>query len=212
MVHVKKFTFNPFQENSYIIYNDTKECIIVDPGCFNHSEEQELESFISNKKLIPKHLINTHAHIDHVLGNDFVSKKYSLGLSIYKSEYPMLEMAIRSAEMYGIPYNHSPEPSYFLNEGDIIKFGSTSFSILFVPGHSPDHIVLLNKDEKILIGGDVLFNGSIGRTDLPGGNHDELLKNIRTKLFSLDEKIIVYSGHGDETTIGKEKNSNPFFN
>lgn len=211
MIKIKKFTFNPFQENSYLLINDQKECIVVDPGCFDRKEEETLNSYITSNNLKPIMLINTHAHIDHVLGNHFVANKYDLELSIFKSEHPMLEMAIRSAEMYGIPYTPSPEPQHFLKEGDKIEFGGSSFEVLHVPGHAPDHIVLINEKENIMIGGDVLFKQSIGRTDLPGGNHEDLIHNIKTKIFPLKESIVVYSGHGPETTIGEEKNHNPFF-
>lgn len=212
MIKIKKFTFNPFQENSYLLINEQKECIVVDPGCFDRREEDEFSSYIEEHELTPTMLINTHAHIDHVLGNHFVCRQYGLGLSIFQSEYPMLEMAMRSSEIYGIPYTPSPEPQSFLKEGDQIPFGNTHLSVLHVPGHAPDHIVLLNEEENFLIGGDVLFKRSIGRTDLPGGNHDDLLHNIRTKIFPLKESIVVYSGHGPETTIGEEKQLNPFFN
>lgn len=211
MIKIKKFTFNPFQENTYLLINEEKDCIVVDPGCFNRNEESELSSYIETNNLNPTMLINTHAHIDHVLGNHFVANQYQLGLSIFQSEYPMLEMAIRSSEMYGIPYTPSPDPQFFLKDGDTIEFGNTSFDVLHVPGHAPDHIVLINENENIMIGGDVLFKQSIGRTDLPGGNHKDLIQNIKTKIFPLKESIVVYSGHGPETTIGEEKNNNPFF-
>lgn len=211
MMKIKKFTFNPFQENTYLLYDESKEAIIVDPGCFNSSEEKLLSTFISENKLAPVKLVNTHAHIDHVLGNKFVADKYQIGLELYQSEYPMLKMAKTSADLYGVPYNESPEPSAFLKEGELLKFGSTELEIMYVPGHAPDHLVFLNKDQNVLIAGDTLFKGSIGRTDLPGGNHEQLIENIKKKLFTLDGKVVVYSGHGDETTIGEEKASNPFF-
>lgn len=211
MIQVKKFTFNPFQENSYLLYDNTKECIVVDPGCFNASEEAEIAQFIEENGLNPIQLINTHAHIDHVLGNAFICRKYNIGLHLFSSDIPMLEMAIRSAEVYGIPYSPSPEPSGFIKEGDTIRFGNSSMDVIFVPGHAPDHIALLNAENKIFIGGDILFQGSIGRTDLPGGNHDQLISGIKEKVFTLNEDIVVYSGHGPETTIGIEKRTNPFF-
>ena len=211
MIQIKKFTFNPFQENTYILFDETKDCVIIDPGCFNRHEERELVEFITKNELTPTKLLNTHAHIDHVLGNKFVADKYKLGLSIYISDFPMLEMAKRSAEVYNVPYNPSPDVQFVLKEGDVIEVGNSSFAVLFVPGHAPDHIVLFNEKEKILIGGDVLFKGSIGRTDLPGGNHQELISNIKSKLFPLSDEVVVYSGHGPETTIGEEKRTNPFF-
>ena len=210
-MEIKKFTFNPFQENTYVLYDETKEAIIVDPGCFNSSEEKQLSAFISDKELTPVKLVNTHAHVDHVLGNKFIANNYQIGLELYNSEYPMLKMAKTSADLYGVPYNESPEPSAFLKEGDLLKFGSTELEILYVPGHAPDHLVFLNRSQKLLIAGDTLFKGSIGRTDLPGGNHEQLLDNIRKKLFTMDSEVVVYSGHGNETTIGEEKANNPFF-
>lgn len=211
MIQIKKFTFNPFQENSYLLINERNECIVVDPGCFSGEEERELSSYIETNKLTPTKLVNTHFHIDHVLGNDFVAKQYNLEVTAYKSKIDMVEMAKRSAELYNIPYKESPKPSKFLNEGDVIKFGKSELQVIFVPGHAPDHIVLVCEEEDLMIGGDVLFKGSIGRTDLPGGNHQDLIQNIERKVFTLKETIVVYSGHGTETTIGEEKRNNPFF-
>ncbi|MDA9312594.1 MBL fold metallo-hydrolase [Vicingaceae bacterium] len=211
MIRIKKFTFNPFQENSYVLINDKNECIVVDPGCFNANEESELSNYIEVEGLTPIYLINTHFHIDHVLGNSFVAEKYNLPVTAFNSEIDMLAMAERSAELYGIPYKSSPKPTHFLVEDDTIDFGSSQLKILFVPGHSPDHIVLVCDAEDFMIGGDVLFKGSIGRTDLPGGNHDDLIDNIERKIFTLKDSIRVYSGHGPETTVGIEKNTNPFF-
>lgn len=211
MIRIKKFTFNPFQENSYLLSNQQNECIIVDPGCYNSREEEELVSYIEENQLTPIKLINTHFHIDHVLGNHFVANKYNLKICAYQSEINMVEMAIRSSQLYGIPYKNSPEPEEFLKEGDTIQFGESELGILFIPGHAPDHIVLICEDEDFMIGGDVLFKGSIGRTDLPGGNHDDLIENIKSKIFTQKESIVVYSGHGEETTIGEEKRTNPFF-
>ena len=211
MIRIKKFTFNPFQENSYLLINQQNECIVVDPGCFNSDEQKQLTKYIEQQNLKPTQLINTHFHIDHVLGNAFVAKEYNLAVTTFKSETNMVEMAIRSSELYGIPYQHSPEPSVFLKEGDIIEFGDSKFDVLHVPGHAPDHIVLISQHDKIMIGGDVLFKGSIGRTDLPGGNHHYLIENIQTKIFTLNEEIVVYSGHGPETTIAQEIRTNPFF-
>ncbi len=211
MIRIKKFTFNPFQENSYLLSNDKNECIVVDPGCFNSDEENELSNYIDSENLTPTHLINTHFHIDHVLGNHFVSDKYNLPVTAYLSEIDMVSMAERSADLYSIPYKSSPKPTKFLNEGDTIDFDGSELKILFIPGHAPDHIVLLCDDEDFMIGGDVLFKGSIGRTDLPGGNHHDLIENIEKKIFTLKDSIKIYSGHGPETTVGIEKRTNPFF-
>lgn len=208
---VKSFTFNPFQENSYILSDDTRKCIIVDPGCYNNSEEQELLDYINENNLEPVRLINTHAHIDHVFGNRFIAEKFKLPLELHLLDVPVLEMAEQSAMKYGLEYTPSPKASVFIEEGDMVDFGNTKLDVLHVPGHAPGHIVLYNKSDKVIIGGDVLFRGSIGRTDLPGGNHDDLITNIKEKLFTLEDDIVVFSGHGPETSIGYEKTHNPFF-
>ena len=211
MILIKKFTFNPFQENTYLLINEEKECIVIDPGCFNRSEQKELSDYIEENGIKPIRLICTHAHIDHVLGNKFISEKYNLGLELFQSEYDMLSLAKRSSEVYGIPYEESPAPAAFIKDGEELLFGKSVLKAYHVPGHSPDHLVFLCEEDQFLIGGDVLFKGSIGRTDLPGGNHQQLLDNISSILFKMDDEVIVYSGHGPETTIGEEKRTNPFF-
>ncbi|MBK9733539.1 MAG: MBL fold metallo-hydrolase [Saprospiraceae bacterium] len=208
---VKSFTFNVFSENSYVIFDDTKECIIVDPGCNNVSEQNELTAFISDNSLLPKHLINTHCHIDHILGNQFVANKYDLKLTAHKGEKQVLLFGAQTALMYQIHYEPSPAIEIYLDEGDLLTFGKTSLEVLFTPGHSPASISLLQKDQHILICGDVLFQGSIGRTDLPGGNFETLTRVIKSKFFTLHDDTVVYSGHGETTTIGIEKRTNPFF-
>ncbi len=205
------FTFNPFQENTYILYDDTKECVIIDPGCFENAEKLELDNFISANNLKPVRLINTHCHIDHVFGNRFVSERYNIELEIHKGELPVLEAVPRVSEFYGIPFPEpSPMPGSFIEEGDIISFGDTKLETLFTPGHSPASISFYCKEAKILIAGDVLFREGIGRTDLPGGDFDTLIASIKEKFFPLGDDIKVYSGHGPETTIGWEKDNNPF--
>lgn len=211
MLQVEKFTFNPFQENTYLVYDETKEAIIVDPGCFNSLEEQQLIEFVDQNELKVVKLFNTHAHIDHILGNAFVRQKFKVKLYAYSSSFPMLELAEKSAKMYQIPYTPSPEIDEQVKGGEVLKFGNSSMDILFVPGHAPDHLVLYAKEDHFIIGGDVLFRGSIGRTDLPGGDHNELIRNIQEKVFTLPSETIVYSGHGPETNIGYEKETNPFF-
>ena len=210
-MNIKSFTFNPFQENTYIIWDKTKECIIIDPGCYNHNERKELIDFILNNQLTPKKLINTHCHIDHILGNKFVSDYFKLDLYAHKNELDILNMSKETANAYGlIDYQASPEINCLINEGDIISFGEVSLDILFTPGHSPGHISLLNREEKIIISGDVIFQGSIGRTDLPGGDFNILIKSIKEKILTLNDETTIYSGHGPNTKIGKEKISNPF--
>ncbi len=208
---VKSFTFNDFQENTYIIYDDTKECIIIDPGCNSHQEQNQLSSFIELHNLKPKHLINTHCHIDHILGNKYVSEQYQLKLTSHKKEIPVLQFGIQTASMYQIHYDISPDIEIFIDEGDIISFGQSALKVLFTPGHSPASISLVSESDKILIAGDVLFQGSIGRTDLPGGNFETLTRVIKSKFFTLHDDTIVYPGHGVHTTVGVEKRTNPFF-
>ena len=211
MIHIQSFTFNPFYENTYLLYDDSSECIIIDPGCSNASENLEISTFIVDNKLKPVHLINTHCHIDHILGNKYISTRYQLKLTAHKKETQVLDFGTQTAMMYQIPYDPSPPIEIFIDEGDIVKFGHSELNVLFTPGHSPASISLLNKESKILISGDVLFQGSIGRTDLPGGNFETLTRVIRSKFFTLTDDIVVYPGHGDSTTVGIEKRTNPFF-
>lgn len=207
------FTFNPFQENTYILYDETGECIIIDPGCYEGSEKIELDNFITANALKPVRLINTHCHIDHIFGNKFVSDQYGLELEIHRGELPVLEGASQVSHFYGIPYpDPSPLPGKYIEEGDIISFGNTRLESLFTPGHSPASLSFFCREEKILIAGDVLFLESIGRTDLPGGNFDTLAASIRNKIYTLDDDVKVYPGHGPETTVGWEKKHNPFVN
>jgi hydroxyacylglutathione hydrolase len=210
---VKIYTFNPFQENTYIIYDDSGEAVIIDPGCSNASERKWLSQGIKSLGVIPVRLINTHCHIDHILGNNFVANEYGLELEIHEGELPVLRSAEQVAEMFGIPYSDpSPLPGKFLKEGDEVVFGNTRLQILFTPGHSPASISLYCEKEKYLIAGDVLFKESIGRTDLPGGDFSTLISSIQNKLFVLPNEVVVYPGHGPETTIGHEKMYNPFLN
>ena len=210
-MNIKSFTFNPFQENTYVVYDESKECIIIDPGCYNAQEQEELKSFINEKELTPVKLINTHCHIDHILGNQFVSEKWNLDLYMHKLDIPLLEKSGEIGKMYGFEeYKGSPFPKYFLDEQDTLTFGNSKFDILFTPGHVPGHICLYNKANDMLVSGDVIFQGSIGRTDLPGGNHKILINSIITKLFPLPNSTQIFCGHGPSTNLGYEKEHNPF--
>ncbi len=210
MMRVASLTFNPFQENTYIVFDETKECIIFDPGCYDETEKMRLVNFIEQEGLKPIRLINTHCHIDHVLGNRFVAEKYNLGLEIHRGELPVLESTVSYGAFFGLTVEPSPEPSLFLEEGDMVTFGNSELEVLFTPGHSPASISFFSKKDNILIAGDVLFYLSIGRTDLPGGNHAMLIKSIREKILPLGDEVIVYSGHGPKTNIGFERMNNPF--
>lgn len=210
MLNVQPFTFNPVQENTYVLYNEESLCCIIDPGCYFASEEAELRNFIVQHGLIPKYLLNTHCHLDHIFGNRFVQKTFDLVLHLHQLEKQVLDFGPASGQMWQLPFdNYDGELNYF-EEGDKIKLGNDELDILFTPGHSPGHVCFYNKAGKFLIGGDVLFNGSVGRTDLPGGDFETLEKSIITKLYTLPDDVIVYSGHGESTTIGDERKSNPF--
>ncbi len=209
-MNVAKFTFNGFAENTYLLYDETKECAIIDPGCNNQEERNLLEAFISSNGLKPVLLLNTHCHIDHVLGNHFIHDRYKLPLTSHKGESKELAACEMVSSMYGIQYTKSPEISLFVDEGDVIRFGNTELDVLFTPGHSSSSVSFSHKASKQLMAGDVLFQGSIGRTDLPGGNFDTLIASIKSKFFPLEPDTIVYPGHGPSTSIKEEKASNPF--
>jgi glyoxylase-like metal-dependent hydrolase (beta-lactamase superfamily II) len=204
------FTFNPFAENTFVLYDETGECIIVDPGCNDPHEEKTLKEFIEGNKLKPVKLVNTHFHIDHVLGNQFVADTFGLSPEMHREALYFFNIQPQIAQSYGIRYKGSPEPGKFLEEGDKIRFGNTTLDVYHVPGHSRGSICLHHRESKTLIAGDVLFQESIGRTDLPGGDYDTLIRGIKTKLLTLDPETRVYPGHGPSTTIGYEKENNPF--
>lgn len=212
MTAIAKFVFNDFQENTYVVYDETDACCIIDPGCLYPYEREELSHFIEQKGLTPKVLLNTHCHVDHVFGNLFIHEKYDLPLHGHKKELPVLEAAPQLARAYGFNADPQPAMTKFLEADDTLSFGNTKFKILITPGHSPGSISLYCEKESFVIAGDVLFQQSIGRTDLPGGDMDTLLDSIKTQLFTLPEDTTVYSGHGPETTIGFEKANNPFLN
>ena len=209
-MNIQKFTFNPFQENTYVIYHKNK-CIIIDPGCYTIEEEQILQDFIEKNKLEPVKILNTHAHIDHILGNQFVAEKWNIDIAMHKYDMPILENARNTAEMYGLTqYKTSPLPKYFLDEKDIIDFEGAKLNIFFTPGHSPGHICFYNKSSNILISGDVIFKNSIGRTDLPGGDYNTLMNSITEKILPINESLKIYPGHGPSTILKEEKETNPF--
>jgi hydroxyacylglutathione hydrolase len=210
MLSVQSFCFNPFQENTYIVYNETGDCLIIDPGMYNSGEEQELSGFISQNNLNPVSLINTHCHIDHILGNLYCVEKYGLKLSCHKNEKPVLNAGTATALMYGLKYKESPEPAVWLEEKQVIKLGKDTLEILFTPGHSPGSLSFYSQGNDFVIVGDALFYQSIGRTDLPGGHHQTLINAIKSELLTLPESTRVFSGHGPATSIGDEKKYNPF--
>jgi hydroxyacylglutathione hydrolase len=210
MAKVTSFTNNPYQENTYLLYDETGECAIIDPGMYTAAEQNVVVSFIKDNNLKPVLLLNTHCHIDHVLGNKFVFDNYGLKPQYNIGEQEIMEAVSAYAPSMGIRYELSPTPDVYLPETGTVKFGNTELTLIFAPGHSPAHLCFYDKGDNILIGGDVLFYHSIGRTDLPGGNFVQLVDNIEQKLFTLPADCTVYPGHGPKTTIGFEKETNPF--
>jgi glyoxylase-like metal-dependent hydrolase (beta-lactamase superfamily II) len=210
MIKVEVFQFNDFAENTYVLSDDTKECVIIDPGCYSQAERDVLTSYINQNGLKPVKLLNTHCHIDHILGNEFVSSHYQLPINLHKEELFTYNETKRWTIMFNMSDIIIPENLVYVNEGDKITFGNSTLDVLFTPGHSIASISFYCKEEAFVISGDVLFMQSIGRTDLPGGNIETLLQSIRTKLFTLPENTKVYSGHGPSTSIADEKANNPY--
>ncbi|HKP32895.1 MAG TPA: MBL fold metallo-hydrolase [Chitinophagaceae bacterium] len=210
MLVVKRFVFSPVEENTYVVYNESLECCIIDPGCYFGNERNELKDFISEFSLSPKYLLNTHCHLDHVFGEKFVSETYKLTPYLHEKEKEMLDIAPLAGMRWNLPFDGYEGELHYLTEGDVIRLGEDELKVLFTPGHSPGHICFYVEKQQIILSGDVLFRQSIGRTDLPGGDHETLLTSIREKLFLLPDEVIVYPGHGPETSIGYEKANNPF--
>ncbi len=210
MLTVKSFTNNPFQENTYILYNENKDAIIIDPGMYDTKEFADFFEFIDAEKLNPILLLNTHTHLDHLFGNAAVLKKFSIPFAFHKSDKPIFDSAFEAGKMYNISFEQSPQPDYYISENDLIKIGDDELKILFTPGHSPGSVCFYNELQNFIISGDVLFYLSVGRSDFPGGNADTLMNSIQNKLFALPDNVAVYSGHGPITHIGFEKMNNPF--
>jgi hydroxyacylglutathione hydrolase len=212
MLTVKPFTFSPVQENTYVVYNESGDCGIIDPGCYFGNERNELKEFIQNAGLTPKYLLNTHCHLDHVFGNHFVAETWDLILHLHEKEQPVLDYAPTFGLSWGLPFDNYKGDLIFLREDDTIRLGGDDLMVMFTPGHSPGHLSFYSQAQQFVLSGDVLFRQSIGRTDLPGGNHATLIRSIREKLFTLPDDTVVYPGHGPTTSIGFEKTNNPFLN
>lgn len=211
MIQLHSFCFGPFQENTYILWDESKEALIIDPGNSSASEHQQLKQFIDTNGLKPVRLLLTHAHIDHISGNRFVYDTWNLLPEVHRNDELYIKRHEEVAKMYGLPAELSPLPEKYLEEGGLIQWGSGSeLEMIFTPGHSPGSITFYSRPQKFIVCGDVLFYGSIGRTDLPGGNHDQLISAITQKLLPLGDDIKVYNGHGPATTIGNEREYNPF--
>ena len=210
MLEIQCFTFNPFQENTYLLINEKKDCIIIDPGCYFEEERKELLTYIEKEGLNVTRLLNTHCHLDHIFGNRLVAKTYGVGLEMHMLDKIVLDRSPEIGKMYNVPFEPSPEPVHYLEEGEKIRLGDDELEVILTPGHSPGSICFYNVNQQFIIGGDVLFYQSIGRTDLPGGDHQTLINSIQKKLFVLPDDVTVYPGHGKPTTIGFEKKNNPY--
>ena len=210
MIKVHSFTFNALMENTYILADETNECIIIDPGCYTKQEKNTLKQFISDNQLLVRLLLNTHCHVDHVLGNHFIKTNYQVPLLISEQEVPVLQAVKAYAPIYGFHEYEPSEPDQFISEDTSILFGKSTLRVLSVPGHSVGHLAFYSQQEGFCVSGDVLFRQSIGRTDLPGGNYDTLMDSIFNKMYLLPDTTIIYAGHGDTTTIGYEKEHNYF--
>jgi len=207
---LKTFIFNPFAVNTYLVYDETKECVIIDPACVSDDEKNKLVNYIIQNKLKPVAILNTHGHVDHVAGEAFVKKQYQIPIYAHKADSILRTKAVDKGLAYGMQIETPPTPDHYLEENDSFKFGNSEFKILHLPGHSLGSIAFYSEKDSFIIDGDVLFNGSIGRTDFEDGDLDVLMHSITKKLFALDDNTVVYSGHGPETTIGNEVRSNPF--
>lgn len=210
MFHLQTFEFSPIQENTYLLYNEHNDCIIIDPGCYFEEEREMLASFIQSKNLNPVLLLNTHCHLDHVFGNKFVAEKYGLIPHIHPLEKKLLEYAPTSGLMYNLPFDNYTGELAYIDEGSILKVGEDELVAIFTPGHSPGSLSFYCKKQLFIISGDVLFQRSIGRTDLPGGDHATLIRSIKEKLMILPDETVVHSGHGPSTTVIAERNGNPY--
>jgi glyoxylase-like metal-dependent hydrolase (beta-lactamase superfamily II) len=210
MISIQKFTFNSFQTNTFVLFDETGECAIIDAACEADDEKRALAEFIGMHHLKPVRLIYTHCHVDHTLGNTFVTERYHLEPEVHPEGKIFWELAREFSSVFNVSFDKPLAPKKFLNDGDTVRFGHSVLEVLYTPGHAGGSICLWNKEQKFVLTGDVLFYGSIGRTDMPTGNFDLLLKSITTKLYTMDDDTVVYPGHGPETTIGFEKHNNPF--
>jgi glyoxylase-like metal-dependent hydrolase (beta-lactamase superfamily II) len=210
MTNIKVFTFNPFMENTYVLYDESGEGVVIDPGCYEKHEQDALRKYIADHNIQVVALLNTHCHVDHILGNHFVQAQYGVKLYVHKESAPVLKANEAIAPAYGFHQYQPATPDVMLAEGEVVAFGDTSLQVLYVPGHAPGHIAFWNARQRFCIAGDVLFQGSIGRTDLPGGDMDTLLQSIHQKIFPLGDDVVVYPGHGPSTMVGVEKAENPF--
>lgn len=210
MITVKIFVFNPFQENTYLLHDESGECVIIDAGCYHSNEKKQLDEYIHKQNLTCKKLVNTHCHVDHILGNAYIAKTYQPEIFSHKDDSYLIDEAAEHGQIFGFNVEDPPAPTQYLADNSELHFGNSVLKVFHVPGHSPGSIALYSPDQNFIIVGDVLFKGSIGRTDLSGGDYDQLMKSIFTRLMTLPPNTVVYPGHGPATTIHEEALSNPF--
>jgi hydroxyacylglutathione hydrolase len=210
-MEIFKLIFSPITVNTYIVTDQTGNCAVIDCGCYDEKEFKTLVDFIESKSLKPVLLLNTHCHMDHIFGNRMFFEKYNLGPFCHSEESMNRKNAIQYAKFFGLEMDEPPAPAGLLADQQSVSFGSESLVALHVPGHAPESLAFYSEKGKVVFTGDALFAGSIGRSDIPGGDHLLLIRNIKSKLFVLPPETVVYPGHGEATTIGTEINSNPYF-
>lgn len=210
MLTIQPFCFNPFHENTYVLYNEQKQAIIIDPGCYTPEEKNTLANFITNNTLTPTLLLNTHCHLDHVFGNTFVSETYGLTAHFHKNEQAVIDRLPEGGARWGVPTEPYLGKVQYITQDEIIHFGADQFKVLVTPGHSPGSVCFYHQDQDFIIGGDLIFMDGVGRTDLPGSNPADLIKSIQTQILPLPDTLTIYSGHGPVTSLGREKLHNPY--
>jgi glyoxylase-like metal-dependent hydrolase (beta-lactamase superfamily II) len=203
------FTVPPFQENTYVCH-DAGAAAVIDPGASNESQREEILEYISARDLTVEHLMLTHAHIDHILSCKFFAERFEQSFKMHAADVPLLENAQEQGRLFNVPIEQPPPPGDLLAQGDTITLGRSRWKILHCPGHSPGSICFYDREHAFVISGDTVFEGSIGRTDLWQGSTEQLLQSIEEKLLVLDDSVVLYPGHGSQTTIGRERQSNPF--
>ncbi len=210
MIKIEKFVFNTFMVNSYLLYDETGDCILIDAACYEPEEEDEIRNFLEANNLTLIRNLNTHCHIDHILGNNFIAQTYKIRPEYHEKSALFFHTLKEIGSSFGYGISQVPEPNRFLEDGETIQLGNSSLKVLYTPGHAEGSVCFYCEDQKFVITGDVLFKDTIGRTDLPSGDFDQLMRSIKTKLFTLPGETIVYPGHGPETSIGYEMVNNPF--